>query len=541
MSENLNNTNNTASINTTNNANNANNANGNELQTVDNVDTTDNIINAETNQISQANQSEEVPVMIHKQESQTAQININGENTLLNRFSYSPEDSYNKLTVREDDRENQVYRWNFKDEENIKANNLNSANNKKNKKFRKSFGLKLFAAIMSVMFLISVTASGVLLAQKLNNSQSGNPSAPVISNKNTGDDNNTAGSIEDTAILIPKDDNNATTLTIPEVIAKMKPSVVSVQTEVRVSNDIYGGFFGGGNGGTSIQQGVGTGFILTSDGYIATNYHVIDGADTNNITVLLSSGETYKAELIGGDEVADLAVIKIDAKNLPVAELGNSDATVEGEFVVAIGSPGGVEFANSNTFGIVSSANREVEVSEGKKMTLIQTDAAINPGNSGGPLVNTKGQVIGINTMKLSSNLYEGMGFSIPISIAAPTFNDIIANPGKINRAEGSSGNTIVDTSNVSFGITGATVTADEATQKNIPQGFKIATIDPDGACANTGLQSSDIITALDGRAVKSFDDLANLKKNYKPGDKAFVTVYRNGDELDFEITLKSK
>ncbi|MCL2772948.1 MAG: trypsin-like peptidase domain-containing protein [Oscillospiraceae bacterium] len=507
-----------------------------------------NNVNTEINQSqsqTQQNQSETPMVMYKKENPDYNPYNIQNTQNSQNpsgfyRTDYSsnsPEDSYNKLTVKEDNAQNQAYRWNIGDEE-AKAKN-------KNKKAKKQhLGLKIFAVVISAMFLISAVTSGVLLAGKLSQPND-NASSPVISNQNAVDNSNSGSSsdsMQNTVITVPQSTGNEQTLTTPEAIEKVKPSVVCIQTEVPVAPDPYSGFFGGGSGssdGSNVQQGTGTGFILTADGYIATNYHVVDGA--TKITVTLNSGDNYNATLIGGDEVADLAVVKIDAKNLPISPLGDSDALVQGETVVAIGSPAGIEFAGTCTQGIVSAINRDVDVTDTRKMTVIQTDASINPGNSGGPLVNMKGQVIGINTMKLSSSLYEGMGFSIPINTAIPTFNDIIANPGKINRAAGSSGNTVIDTSNVSFGISGQTITADISAQKNIPQGFQIATIDPSGPCANSGLQTSDIITALDGQTVTSFDDLANLKQNYKPGDQVTITIYRNGDSLDFTITLASK
>lgn len=543
MSENLNNIYNQNNENNEDNENNEN----TEINQIANVNEDENK-NSTENIANTNNTNEAVPLIIYKNaNNENIDKNTNNRTNLNNlheRFypnnyyqnNISPEDSYNKLTVAEDNNnnanvvnaQNNVYRWNYKDEEKAKVN-------KKNKKVKKSMGLKIFAAVMSVMFLFSAVMSGVLLVNRFYAPQDTAESpAPVISNQKAVDDSNI--SIEDTSIVLPKDADtkNAETLSVPEVISKMKPSVVCIQVEVPSA---YGGRFFGDD--YYAQEGVGTGFILTPDGYIATNYHVVDNA--SKITVTLNSGEVYSAKLIGGDEIADLAVLKIEAKNLPVVELGNSDGTVEGEYVVAIGNPGGIEFMGSSTLGIISAVNRTVDITTTRKMTVIQTDASINPGNSGGPLVNMKGQVIGINTLKLSSSLYEGMGFAIPINSAIPTLNNIISNPGSINREAGSAANTVVDMSSGSFDITGITVTAEESEEKRIPQGWRISEIDPNGACANTGLQTSDIIIALDGRPVKSYDDLANLKRNYAAGDTVVVTVYRNGDTYDFEVTLSER
>ncbi|MCL2773531.1 MAG: trypsin-like peptidase domain-containing protein [Oscillospiraceae bacterium] len=435
----------------------------------------------------------------------------------------------------------------------------------KTKKTKKRAGVKIFAVLMCVMFLISAATSGVLLNFTLGVLHE-NQSASAL-NQNSG---NNSG-LTNTALV---NGNNAP-LTVSDVISKVKPSVVCIETTSQVSLNNYYGFFGFGGGNQSYtQQGAGSGFILTADGYIATNYHVVQDADS--ITVVLNSGKQYDAQVIGYDADADLAVIKINAANLTVATLGNSDAAVDGAFVVAIGCPGGIDFAGSSTFGIISAVNRQIAITDTRNMTVIQTDAAINPGNSGGPLVNMNGQVIGINAMKLSSSDYEGMGFAIPISSAKPILDDmrkngtktdssassssgnsgnsnsnggtyIYGNPGSgstnngrnSNNSNNSGSSGSASTSAVSFGITGSTVTSAESTQKKIPQGFKIASIDASGACANSGLQIGDIITAVDGSTVKSVDDLTNIKNNHKSGDKVTVTVYRNGDSYDFTVTLK--
>ena len=416
----------------------------------------------------------------------------------------------------------------------------------KPKKAKKHTGVKIFAVLMSVMFIVSAATSGILLNFTLGVIHENQ----TLSAANQISDNNSGGNNEDLTNTALVNGNN-TPLTVSDVISKVKPSVVCIETTSQVSLNNYFGFFGYGGGNQSYtQQGAGSGFILTSDGYIATNYHVVQDAST--ITVVLNSGKQYDAQVIGYDADADLAVVKINASNLTAATLGNSDAAADGEFVVAIGSPGGIDFAGSSTFGIISAVNRQIAITDTRNMTVIQTDAAINPGNSGGPLVNMNGQVIGINAMKLSSSNYEGMGFAIPISAAKPILDDIRKNGTKTDSSanniisgnsngsgSGSNPSASAPASNVSFGITGSTVTATEAAQKKIPQGFKIAAIDKNGACANSGLQIGDIITALDGKTVKSIDDLSNMKNNYKPGDKVTVTVYRNGDSYDFTVTFK--
>ena len=442
---------------------------------------------------------------------------------------------------------NHVYRWNIEDERNFR----NVRSRQISRKSKTGAGLKLFAAIMCVMFLFTAASTAYFvwdhlygINENIVGESLGNSPAPVISNQSAVDETKNAAALNDpdgnnelesTAAVITQETQPSKILSTEEAIAKVNPSVVCIETETEVQGYSY---FGRRNSASYIVNGVGTGFIVESNGYIATNYHVVSGAD--KIKVTLYNGETYEAELIGGDETADLAIIKISAKNLTAAELGDSDALVQGQDVVAIGTPAGVEFGWSATKGIVSSISRIVTVNDSssyysssiaeREMEVIQTDASINPGNSGGPLINMKGQVIGINSMKLASADYEGMGFSIPINIAIPVFNEIIANPGVINEIPYVSD----DFSAVSFGLTGDTV-------YDPHQGWQIDTIDENGPCYNSGLQIGDIIIALDGELVTSRADLLELKLKYKPGDKVIVTIYRNARLFDFEITFAAR
>ena len=512
----------------------------------ENLNNGDNInenIDENISEIKEAETPEEPLMIIYKKED-SQQNNLNNLSPDANPIP--PEYSYSKLTGKDENEKpgNQIYRWNINEEKNYKGRKNTKT---KNKNKTRNLGIKIFAAVMSVMFLLSAAYTVFLFTDRLylqeennndikNNSGGNSVNTPVISNQDAVDETNNKANnnkeIEDTVITIP-DASGSKILTTEEAIAKVNPSVVCIQTETEM---VYRGFYGRNNS-SYIQEGVGTGFIVSDDGYIATNYHVVSGAD--KITVTLYSGEEYQADFIGGDEVADLAIIKINAKNLPVAELGDSDALVQGQDVVAIGTPAGIEFAWSATKGIVSSISRDVDVNGQKRMTVIQIDASINPGNSGGPLINMKGQVIGINSMKLASTDYEGMGFAIPINTAIPVFNDIIANPGHINTSPDSVYPD--DLSEVSFGLRGGTVTEEESMMKGIPQGWKIGEITEGGPCENSGLQLSDIIIALDGVTVMTTEDLYELKLNYKPGDKVTVTIYRNGDTYDFDIILAGK
>jgi serine protease Do len=217
----------------------------------------------------------------------------------------------------------------------------------------------------------------------------------------------------------------------------------------------------------------------------------------------------------------DLAVIKVTEKTtMPgVAELGNSKDLQVGDQVVAIGNPLGKEFLGSVTSGIVSALNREVQVENSKTQTLIQTDAAINPGNSGGPLVNSQGQVIGINSAKLGGNGVEGMGFSIPIDLIKPKISSL-SKPLLL------------------LGITCRDVSSDDAKQYNVPVGVGVIQVNPNSSAQKAGLEANDIITKFDGKSVKTTDELNSIKSSHKAGDEISIEVYRNGSTKSLTLKL---
>ena len=275
----------------------------------------------------------------------------------------------------------------------------------------------------------------------------------------------------------------------------------------------------------------GTGIIATSDGYIITNAHVVLNTKSVLVTVTTYDGQQYDAVVVGMDRTTDLAVIKTNDYGFTPAEFGDSDQLSLGEWVVAIGNPGGERFASSLTRGIVSGLDRAVERYSEEGMTYIQTDAAINPGNSGGPLVNMYGQVVGINSSKIITDGYEGMGFAIPVSKAKDIIDQLLSG----GYVEG----------RVRLGITGSDVTAAQSAFYGIPQGFVIASIDEDSSFAGTQAQPNDIIIAIDGETVEELQDISNLLLRYSPGDQVTVTLYRQpengmgeGEEFDVTITL---
>ncbi len=382
-------------------------------------------------------------------------------------------------------------------------------------------------ALLIVVCLVGGAAAGTFLV------------APNIGNINGARPGNLAMLPQDSAIPSPTGDNAQTT-DVPEIggtapdidgtvtnpivqIAKeVGPSIVGVA--VSVNQPMLGDL-------ESAQQesGYGTGIIVTQDGYIATNNHVVQGADS--VKIKLFDGTEYQATVVGTDKTTDLAVIKIDATGLIPAALGDSDALEVGENVVAIGNPLGEELAGSVTSGIVSALKRVIPT-KGFSQEYIQTDAAINPGNSGGALVNMKGQVIGINTLKTYMAGYdeygvpigtEGIGFAIPINHAKPIVEQLIAT-GSVQRP----------------GI-GISCFVDETHQVNpegAPAGVTVSDVTKNGPAAQAGLQAGDIITAIDGTAVDTVDALTTILQSHAIGEKAELAVWRKGQEYKAVVTI---
>ncbi len=424
--------------------------------------------------------------------------------------------------------------------ENINGCVWDKTASKKEKSARKSDsskGFKVFVAVMLGVFTISAASIAGFMAVDYMQDRS----ATVVNNKESEKINGTyTGNYEN---LVSKFANSAEGLTKSQVAAKCSPSAVGIVVDIESSSGGYFdfGFFGNYYSSPQIVQGAGSGFIYNKDGYIITNHHVIDGA--KKITVYLSDKTPREAELVGSDSLSDIAVIKINPEglNLIPMEIGNSDMLVVGDEVIAIGCPAGIEYMGTVTDGIISAINRDVELSgDGtsvkKTMTLLQTNATINKGNSGGPLLNAKGQVIGINTLKLGSN-YEGIGFSIPMNGALPIIDQLIEHGKVIERTE-----SFVSSEGV-IGIQASPITESEAEYYDIPVGVLVVQIDKDSSAAKAGLRRGDIITAYEGTAVKSVEELNRLKASDKAGDEVTITVYRdsdeNGENKTFDITFK--
>lgn len=277
---------------------------------------------------------------------------------------------------------------------------------------------------------------------------------------------------------------------------------------------------------TTTASSQGSGIIFSQDGYVITNAHVIGNSKTAYaIRVVTSDGKVYKAGVVGYDSRTDIAVLKMDdAKGLTPATFGDSSQLEVGQDIIVVGNPGGLDYQNTTTKGVISALDRKLSTSSLTK--YIQTDAAINPGNSGGPLVNYYGQVVGITTSKIVSETYEGMGFAIP----SQTVKNIVDTLVKNGYVEG----------RVKIGISGIAVTSEQASNYNIPQGIYVQSIVSGGPCDGTSLEEGDIITEVDGETITSFADVYAILETHKPGDKIKVKYYSSSSgNGEVEITLQ--
>jgi len=300
------------------------------------------------------------------------------------------------------------------------------------------------------------------------------------------------------------------TLTVAEINVAVSPSVVTINTVIQ------GSYFGQPVQSTSGGSGV----IISNDGYIMTNNHVVEGA--MKISVVLSDGTEYEAMLVGTDAETDLAVIKVEAENLVAATLGDSDELVVGELAVVIGNPLG-NLPGSVSMGIISGKGREITIDD-VTLEMIQVDAAINPGNSGGALVNAYGEVVGINTAKTASSDVEGLGYAIPINNAKPIIEELINNGYVTGRPF--------------IGVSTRDVTEEIAAYYKWPEGVYITSVTPFSAAEKAGLQRGDIITAVDGETGITGARLSELRDSHAVGDELVLTVYREGETLTLTLVM---
>lgn len=357
--------------------------------------------------------------------------------------------------------------------------------------------------------------------------------------------------------LIKTEEVGGNALSNEEIVEKVLPSVVGIESSFTTEQSMgssfgdiddffdfgfgFGGGFGSGYGGgektTQKYSGTGTGVIISENGYIVTNAHVIydseyGGGEADTVSVVLDNDKTYDAEIIGYDTDCDLAVLKIDETGLTAAEFGNSDELKLGESVIAIGNPLGFELMDTVTGGMISGLNRNITINN-KAMNLIQTDAAINSGNSGGPLINKYGQVIGINSSKMSSSYsssgasIEGIGFAIPSNLTASIIDDLMKYGYVTGKPQ--------------LGISAQDVSEAAAKMYDWPVGVYIYAVNKDSAAEKAGLKKGDIIVKVDDKKVTTSNELVAQLNTHSAGDEIEITFVRDEDEKTVKVTLDEK
>lgn len=372
-----------------------------------------------------------------------------------------------------------------------------------------------------------VVSSAVVAGVTANRVMEKNPAAVVV-------ENTTGGLITRTAAY---DGDALSRVDLTDAAEKSVHAVVHIKSTqnsrtrtVRRAPDIYDFFFGDGTGReqtirTQPRVGFGSGVILSKDGYIVTNNHVI--ADADEITVTLNDNRTYPARLVGADENTDLALVKIESdEDLPYLIVGDSDNLKVGEWVLAVGNP--FNLTSTVTAGIVSAKARSLGVYNGGIESFIQTDAAINQGNSGGALVNARGELVGVNAVLTSpTGSYAGYGFAIPTSIMTKVVSDL-KEFGTVQRAV--------------LGIMGGTVTSELADEKDLGtvDGVYVSEVLADGAAQAAGIEAGDVVTAIDGKHIKTMAEMQEMLAKHLPGDKLVVTVLRDKKERKFDVELKN-
>ena len=410
---------------------------------------------------------------------------------------------------------------------------VENQNNNQNQPRRKS-GNKIIATAAIVGVVGGLVGGGVsyYAMEQMNNGQANNAAQTSISSSSSK--------------VSEKSAKNGGTMTA--AYNDVKGAVVSIinlkrQSASSGADSLYSSLFGDDSDSSSSKSGKletyseGSGVVYMKSngkGYIVTNNHVISGSDA--VQVLLANGKTVNAKVVGKDSTTDLAVLSIDAKYVTqTAQFGDSKHLEAGQTVIAVGSPLGSEYASTVTQGIISAPARTISTSSGNQQTVIQTDAAINPGNSGGALVNSAGQVIGINSMKLAQSSdgtsVEGMGFAIPSNEVVTIVNELVKK-GKITRPQ--LGVRVIALQGIPEGYRSRL-----KIKSNLKSGIYIASVNKSGSAANAGIKSGDVITKVDGKKVDDVASLHSILYSHKVGDTVNVTVNRNGKDVDMKVKLE--
>ena len=389
--------------------------------------------------------------------------------------------------------------------------------------FGKTIGIPFISGILGCSLVLGTCFGVPEIKQKLFSNTNNSVSTSTNTRLNTGTINTDLVSLtkySDTAVYAAN---------------KILPSIVgiSITYNVTSSSPLYG-FFGQGKGSSTTSEATasGSGIIISEDGYIVTNNHVVDSSSEStyydisqatSLKISLYGDDTqYDAKIVGKDSQTDLAVLKIDKTGLTPAEFADSDTVKVGEFAMAVGNP--LDLGTSITCGIISALNRKVQDSDGNTTyTCIQTDAAINSGNSGGALVNSQGQVIGINTLKVASTGVEGIGFAIPINSTTSIIDSLKTN-GSVKRPY--------------IGISGRDLDENTAKRNNLVTGVYVVSVDEYSAAEKAGLKIGDVIIEADGQSITKMTELNEIKNKHAVGDTLKLKVNRNGQEKEIELIL---
>ncbi len=430
-------------------------------------------------------------------------------------------DENNKKPIIEIKKEDSKKSTNF---EAVKTNTKNTANSKKSKINNGGFGKTVLVPFVSGVVGCAVVVGTCFGIPSIRTKLLGSSTPSTSTNSSTSD---VSGYVSQTSLSNYSD-------TAVYAANKILPSVVGIEVQYNV-NSMLSMF--GNRGQSQTATATGSGIIISEDGYILTNNHIVSTSSSSSnssssnyysvseaekVTVtLFNDDKTYDAKIVGTDEQTDLAVIKIEKTGLPKAEFADSDNIKVGEFAMAVGNPLGMQ--SSITCGVVSAVNRKITDSDGKEFTLIQTDAAINAGNSGGALVNSQGQVIGINTLKLQGTGIEGMGFAIPINSTTDITSQLIQY-SKVKRPY--------------IGITGMDLSENTAKANNLVKGIYVKAIDDFSAAEKAGVKIGDVIIEADGTKISTMDELNSIKNKHSIGDEMKIKVNRDGQEKELTLTL---
>ncbi len=480
--------------------------------------------NANTQNISADNANTQ---NINAEDSNTHNIgdqNTNKESTNSESIRTVIQNDYNQDRITETQKVWQMHNFNANPNVNNQGQIYNNPNNYYKESYKKTYRKSDTWKYVLVSLVSSILGGAILTGMLLGVAPIVQPSLKnflgIESNGSLQSNQAPVGELKRVEIVQTAES------AVTSVAEKVGPSVVGIRISYQNINDLFG---------VQSDGGEGSGIIISTDGYILTNHHVIERAIDDRtrkvqagakIQVYLPNkiDKPYDAEIKGYDSKTDLAVIKINENNLNAIEFGDSSNLKIGEPAIAIGNPGGLEYMGSVTQGVISGLNRTVQLENGKKIRLIQTDAAINPGNSGGALVNIKGELIGVNTVKMVATGFEGLGFAIPVDDAKSIAEELIKN-------------TYISKPYLGISVD-QRYTEDIAKENNMPMGVYVAQVELLGAADKGGIKAGDVITKFENKAIKSFSELEEEKNKHKPGDTVTMELYRDGKTISVKVKL---